>query len=53
MSRVKEITEISKQIVQKLEAAITQTINARLFYEKYKSLLDEAKRIHEQKYVPL
>ena len=23
------------------------------FYEKYKSLLDEAKQIHQQKYVPL
>ena len=53
MSRVKEIAEISKEIIQKLDEAITQTINARIFYEKYKSLLDKAKEIHEQKYVPL
>jgi membrane-associated HD superfamily phosphohydrolase len=53
MSRVKEISDISKEIIQKLDQAITQTINARIFYEKYKALLDEAKKIHEQKYVPL
>ncbi|CAG8503343.1 5428_t:CDS:2 [Paraglomus occultum] len=53
MSRVKEIADISKEIIKKLEEAITQTVNARLFYEKYKSLLDEAKRIHEQKYIRL
>jgi len=53
MSRIKEIAEISKEIIQKLDEAITQTINARIFYEKYKSLLDKAKEIHEQKYVPL
>jgi uncharacterized coiled-coil DUF342 family protein len=53
MSRVKEIADISKDIIQKLDEAIAQTINARLFYEKYKSLLDEAKKIHEQKYAPL
>ena len=53
MSRVKEITDISKEIIKKLEEAITQTINARLFYEKYQSLLDQAKQIHEQKYIPL
>ena len=53
MSRVKEITDISAEIVQKLEAAITQTVNARLFYEKYQSLLNESKKIHEQKYIPL
>lgn len=53
MSKVKEIAEISQEIIQKLDEAITQTINARLFYEKYKSLLDKAKEIHEQKYVPL
>ena len=53
MSRVKEISDISKEIIQKLDQAITQTINARLFYENYKILLDEAKQIHEQKYVPL
>jgi hypothetical protein len=53
MSRVKEVAEISKEIIQKLDEAIIQTINARLFYENYKSLLDESKRIHEQKYVPL
>lgn len=53
MSRVKEVAEVSKQIIQKIDEAITQTINARLFYEKYKSLLDEAKKIHEQKYVLL
>ena len=53
MSRVKEIADISKNIIQKLDEAITQTINVQLFYEKYKSLLDEAKKIHEQKYVPL
>ena len=53
MSKVKEVAEISKEIIQKLEQAITQTVNARIFYEKYKSLLDEAKQIHQQKYVPL
>jgi len=53
MSKVKEVAEISKEIIQKLEQAITQTVNARIFYEKYKSLLDEAKEIHEQKYIPL
>jgi hypothetical protein len=53
MSRVKEIADISKEIIKKLDEAITQTINARLFYEKYKAILDEAKKIHEQKYVPL
>jgi pyridoxine 5'-phosphate synthase PdxJ len=53
MSRVKEVAEVGKQIIQKIDEAITQTINARLFYEKYKSLLDKAKEIHEQKYVPL
>ncbi|CAI2197898.1 5920_t:CDS:2, partial [Funneliformis geosporum] len=37
----------------KLDEALTQTINARLFYEKYKSLLDEAKQIHQEKYAPL
>ena len=50
MSRVKEIADISGEIIKKLDEAINQTINARLFYEKYKSLLDEAKKIHEQKY---
>lgn len=53
MSRVKEIAEISQQIIKKLDEAITQTINARIFYEKYQSLLDEAKQIHQEKYVPL
>jgi hypothetical protein len=53
MSRIKEVADISKEIIQKLDEAITQTINARIFYEKYKSLLDKAKEIHEQKYVPL
>jgi hypothetical protein len=53
MSRVKEIAEISQEIIKKLEEVITQTINARLFYEKYKSLLDEAKQIHQEKYAPL
>ena len=53
MSKVKEVADISKEIIQKLDHAITQTINARLFYENYKALLDEAKQIHEQKYVPL
>jgi len=53
MSRVKEVAEISKEIIKKLDEAIIQTVNARLFYEKYKSLLDEAKQIHQQKYVPL
>jgi len=53
MSKVKEVVDISKEIIQKLDEAITQTINARIFYEKYKALLDKAKRIHEQKYVPL
>jgi len=53
MSKVKEVADISKEVIQKLDEAIAQTINARLFYEKYKSLLDKAKEIHEQKYVPL
>ena len=53
MSRVKEVAEVSKEIIQKLDETITQTINARIFYEKHKSLLSEAKKIHEQKYVPL
>ena len=53
MSRVKEVVEVSKGIIQKLEAAIIQTANARIFYENYKKLLDEAKQIHEKKYVPL
>jgi len=53
MSKVKEIAEISKEIIQKLDEAIAQTFNARMFYEKYKSLLDKAKQIHEKKYVPL
>jgi hypothetical protein len=53
MSRVKEVAEISKEIIQKLEEAITQTVNARLFYEKYKSLLDQTQQIHQQKYIPL
>ena len=53
MSKVKEIAKIGKEIIQKLDEAITQTISARIFYEKYKSLLSEAKIIHEQKYVPL
>ena len=53
MSRVKEVADISKEIIKKLDQAITETINARIFYERYKSLLDEAKKIHEQKYVLL
>jgi hypothetical protein len=53
MSKVKEVAEVSKEIIQKLDEAIAQTVNARIFYEKYKSLLDKAKEIHEQKYVPL
>lgn len=53
MSRVKELAEISKEIIKKLDEAITQTVNARLFYEKYQSLLNEAQQIHQQKYVPL
>ena len=53
MSKVKEVAEVSKKIIQKLDEAIVQTINARIFYEKYKSLLDEAKEVHEQKYTPL
>ena len=53
MSKVKEVADISKEIIQKLDEAITQTVNARLFYERYKLLLDEAKQIHEQKYIPL
>jgi len=53
MSRVKEVADISGEIIKKLDEAIVQTINARIFYEKYKSLLDKAKEIHEQKYVPL
>lgn len=53
MSRVKEVTDISKEIIKKLNEAIAQTVNARLFYEKYKLLLNEAKQMHEKKYVPL
>lgn len=53
MSKVKEVAEVGKEIIQKLDEAITQTINARLFYEKYKSLLDQAKKIHQEKYIPL
>jgi len=53
MPGVKEVDDISKEIIKKLDEAIVQTVNARLFYEKYKSLLDEAKKIHEKKYVPL
>ena len=53
MSRVKEIADISKEIIKKLESAITQTVNARLFYIKYQSILNEAKQIHQQKYIPL
>ena len=53
MSKVKEIAEVSKEIIQKLDEAITQTVKARTFYEKHKSLLNEAKETHEQKYVPL
>jgi hypothetical protein len=45
MQKVKEVAEISKEIIQKLDQAIAQTINARIFYEKYKSLLVETKRI--------
>jgi hypothetical protein len=53
MPRIKEVNKISEKIIQKLEAAIIQTVNARLFYEKYQSLLDEAKKLHEKEYVPL
>lgn len=53
MSKVEEVAKVSKEIIQKIDEAIAQTINARIFYEKYKSLLDKAKEIHEQKYVPL
>jgi hypothetical protein len=53
MSRVKELAEISEEITKKLEEAVTQTVNARLFYEKYQSLLDQAKQLHQEKYVPL
>jgi hypothetical protein len=53
MSKIEEVAEASKEIIKKLDEAIAQTINARIFYEKYKSLLDEARKIHEQKYVPL
>jgi len=53
MPGVKEVDSISREIIKKLDEAIVQTVNARLFYEKYKSLLNEAKKIHEKKYVPL
>jgi hypothetical protein len=53
MSKVKEVAEVSKEIIKKMDEAIAQTINARIFYEKYKSILDEANKIHEEKYVPL
>jgi hypothetical protein len=53
MSGVKEVVEVSKELIQKLQAAMIQTANARIAYENYKKLLDEAKQIHEQKYVPL
>ena len=48
MQKVKEVAEISKEIIQKLDEAIVQTINVRILYEKYKSLLDEVKSIHEK-----
>jgi len=35
MPRVKEVDDISKEIIKKLDEAIVQTVNARLFYEKY------------------
>ena len=53
MSKVEEVAKVSKEIIKKLDEAITQTINARIFYEKYTSLLDEANKIHKEKYVPL
>ena len=53
MSRVKEVVEASKEVIQKLEAAMIQTANARTAYENYQKLLNEAKQIHEQKYAPL
>jgi hypothetical protein len=53
MSRVKEVVDISKELIQKLQAAMIQTANARIAYENYQKLLNEAKQIHEQKYVPL
>lgn len=53
MSGVKEVAEISQQIIKKLDEAIAQTVNARLFYEKYKAILDQAKQIHKEKYFPL
>jgi hypothetical protein len=53
MSRVKEVVEISKEIIQKLETAINQTAQVRLLYAEYQKTLDKAKQIHEQKYVPL
>jgi hypothetical protein len=53
MSRVKEVIEASKEVIQKLEAAMIQTANARIAYENYQKLLDEAKKLHEQKYAPL
>jgi len=53
MSRVKEIADISKEIIQKLDKAITQTVNAWIFYAKYKVTAGWVKRMYEQKYVPL
>ena len=53
MPRVKEVVDISKELIQKLEAAMIQTANARIAYENYQKLLNEAQEIHEQKYVPL
>ena len=53
MSRVKEVVDISKELIQKLQAAMIQTANARIAYENYQKLLNEAKQLHEKKYVPL
>ena len=53
MSRVKEVVDISKELIQKLQAAMIQTANDRIAYENYQKLLNEAKQLHEKKYVPL
>ena len=53
MSRIKAIADISEEIMEKLNQAIMETANARIFYEKYKSCLDEARYLRDQKYLPL
>jgi hypothetical protein len=50
---IKTVRDISEEIIGKLNQAIIETGNARIFYQKYTSLLDEANSIQEGKYLPL